>query len=107
MTPQIKRLLSARHDVGNIAFDLAAQSGNRDLGRRFIRSVEKTYKLLAKMPFLGCAREFENPIFSGLRSFQVKDFTRYLVFYKPLTAEKGIEVYRVIYSGRDLEQIFK
>jgi toxin ParE1/3/4 len=65
---------------------------------RFLDALDKTCKLLAEHSLLGRARP---EIGEGIRSFAVGS---YLVFYTP--ASDGIAVFRVLYGGRDLQQVF-
>jgi toxin ParE1/3/4 len=82
-----------------IAFD------NRDAANRFLESARDTFHELARMPKMGSARKFSHERLRNLRSFRVKDFANYLIFYQP--HPDGIGVFRVLHGARDLEQLFK
>ena len=71
---------------------------NVDAADHLAATIVGKYRLLAKHPRLGPARdEFE----SGLRSFVVGS---YLIFYRP--TDEGIEVVRVLSGVRDLDALF-
>ena len=57
--------------------------------------LDDTLRLLATQPRMGRARE---ELAAGIRSYP---FGRYVVFYLPL--DDGVEVARVLHSGRDAE----
>ncbi len=106
MTPFIFRRPQARMDVFQIADDFANELDNLTAARRFLKSVEATYDLLADMPYLGRPQSFSGQEYGGLRSFQVKGFPKYVIFYKPLVGKRGIEVWRVLFGRRNLDEIF-
>jgi toxin ParE1/3/4 len=59
---------------------------------------------LARMPGMGRAREFENQELAGVRSWVIRGYENYLIFYRPVPG--GISVLRIVHGARDLEQIF-
>ena len=83
----------------HIAFD------NRDAAGRFLESAYRTFLELAQMPELGRPRRFSHARLHKLRSFRIRDFENYLVFYAPVA--DGIEVYHVLHGARDLEAFFE
>lgn len=54
---------------------------------------------------MGAVREFKCPELIGLRSWSIRAFENYLIFY--FQTEAGIDVVRVLHGARDLERIFK
>jgi toxin ParE1/3/4 len=87
---------AAQADIKEIAlyiFDL-----NPVAAGHFLDALEETCELLAGHPLLGRPRP---ELGENLRSFPVGN---YLIFYLP--GAIGIEVARVIYSGRDLPGVF-
>ena len=78
---------------------------NLDAADRFLESAHATFQELARMPRMGRGRKFSQEELSELRSFRVKDFENYLIFYVPLP--DGISVLRVLHGARNLEQIFE
>jgi len=93
----------ARRDLDDIADYLARESAN--LGRRFYTAAQQTFRQLAGMPGMGSPREFDNPLMTGVRSWQVRGFASYLIFYRP--TRDGIEVFRVLHAARDIEAILE
>jgi toxin ParE1/3/4 len=67
----------------------------------FIDAAYDTFEFLAHNPGLG--RERLDLDFPGVRSWRVKGFRRYLIFYyvKP----DRIQIWRVLHGARDLHQI--
>jgi toxin ParE1/3/4 len=81
-----------------IAFD------NLDAADRFLDAVQSTFVQLAKMPGMGRSRLFSPTALTDLRSFRIRDFDNYLVFYRSVPG--GIEVFHVLHGARDLEAFF-
>ncbi len=79
--------------------------GNEDAAERFLLSAEETFRLLVSQPQMGRKLESRNSMLAGIRIFPVKNFKKYLIFYKPL--RDGIEVVRVLHGARDLRSIFE
>ena len=71
-----------------IAFDLA---------------VFESFEQLSEMPLIGAEREYLNPKLFDLRIWFVKDFKKYLIFYRPFS--NYIEIVRVLHSARDIDSI--
>lgn len=66
---------------------------------RFLGLVDEKCELLAERPLIGRLRP---ELGEEIRSFVAGN---YLMFYVP--GSEGIDVYHVIYGGRDLSRIFK
>ncbi len=82
-----------------IAFD--------DIGAadRFVEAAYGTFQELARMPHMGRRRHFPAARLRHLRSFRVKGFENYLVFYCPI--EDGVEVLHLLHGARDIEQFWQ
>jgi toxin ParE1/3/4 len=74
---------------------------NLDAADRFLEAVYRTFQELAVMPGMGRARNFPQARLKNLRSFRIKDFENYLIFYSPIP--DGVEVFHVLHGARDLE----
>lgn len=74
---------------------------NSDAADRFLEAARDTFQTLAQMPGLGRIRTFPQARLNNMRSFRVRDFERYLIFYRPI--QDGIEVFHVLRGARDLE----
>ena len=81
-----------------IAFD------NLDAADRFLEAAYSTFQELARIPGMGRVRRFSSLRLRDLRSFRIKDFDNYLVFYIPIV--DGIEVFHVWHGARDLEEFW-
>jgi toxin ParE1/3/4 len=78
---------------------------NINAADRFLESCDSTFQDLARMPNMGFSRKFEQERLRELRSFRVKDFENYLIFYRPLP--DGISVFHILHGARDIQQFFK
>jgi toxin ParE1/3/4 len=76
---------------------------NPDAADRFLEAAYRCFRELERTPEMGRPRMFAAPRLSGMRSFRVKDFENYLVFYR--TVPEGIEVFRVLHGARDLDTV--
>jgi len=74
---------------------------NLDAADRFLEAAYGTFQELAWMPSLGRTRKFSQARLHNLRSFRIKDFENYLIFYSPI--QEGVEVFHVLHGARDLE----
>jgi toxin ParE1/3/4 len=89
---------AARRDLVEQAAYIAQD--NPEASERFLLRAEETCELLSKMPGMGRIWTWQSVTLSGVRSFPVRDFQKYLIFYRPL--HEGIEVLRVLHGARDL-----
>ena len=78
---------------------------NIDAADRFLESAQATFQELARMPRMGPVRKFSHKRLLNLRSFRVKNFENYLIFYEPLP--DGISVFHVLHGARNLDQFFE
>ena len=71
---------------------------NPELGWRFTKKVRETCEYLSANPLIGRSR----PEFGvdGMRSWPVKEFSRYLIFYVP--SDTRLRVLRVLHGSRDV-----
>ena len=103
MIPRILRSPDAGRDIVEIGSFIAEDS--IEFADLFLEAVETTLLALAKMPRAGATRTFRNPQFVDVRIWRVKDFEKYLIFYRAL--DEGIQVLRVVHGARDLEDLFR
>jgi toxin ParE1/3/4 len=102
MTGRVVLRQDAENDIDGISDYIAHD--NLDAARRFREMVRKEITLLSEWPLMGALRDFPNPRLQGIRSWPVKHFMNYLIFYRPI--ENGIEIIRVLHGARDIERIF-
>lgn len=88
----------ARADLDEIANYIARD--NVPAGHRFYFAFWDTADLLASLPGIGKRRRLRDPALAEIRSWSVKGYENYLIFYRPTDA--GIEVLRVLHGARDL-----
>jgi len=77
---------------------------NIEAADRFVEAAYGTFQELARMPGMGRVRHFPHERLRELRSFRVKGFENYLVFYGPIS--DGIEVFHILHGARDLESFW-
>ena len=88
-------------DIFSAAAYLLGESD--EAARRFSAAVERTLKELTAMPGMGSRKEYLSPRLHDVRTWRVKRFRRYLVYYLPLA--DGIRVLAVLHGARDAEAI--
>lgn len=103
MTGKILIRPSAHLDLDNQAAFI--QKDNPHAAVRFLEAAYDAFQLLAQMPELGTACRFNNPKAAGIRSWTIRKFENYLIFYRP--TDYGIEVVRVLHAARDITRIFE
>ena len=102
--------MAARYEESEYVFcDLQSihrfiRAEDEAVARRFLEAAYDSFEFLADNPFVGRARpEFNH---ADLRSWRVKGFRSYLIFYKPLEVG-GVQIWRVLHGSRDLHQWVK
>lgn len=103
MKSSIRRTPRAKRDLAEAATFIARD--NLGAALRFLEAADEAMQKLAEMPGMGRARDFDNPSFGDVRSWPIKRFDNYLLFYRPIA--HGIEVLRVIHGARDIDTIFE
>lgn len=93
----------AEWDVVECALFIGAE--NADAAHRFARSARGTAEWLTQTPLVGAQREVSCSRLAGLRSWPVKGFENWLIFYRPV--DGGIEVIRVLHGARDLDSVLE
>jgi toxin ParE1/3/4 len=78
---------------------------NLDAAERFLVAAEETFLKLAEMPQMGRLREFSQPHLADIRSWPIRGFENYLIFYRAMAI--GIDVLRVIHGARDIDRLFE
>jgi len=78
---------------------------NIEAADRFLDAAYATLENLSRMPGMGRPRRFSRETLSELRSFRVKGFDNYLVFYQPIS--DGIEVLHILHGARDIDSFWE
>jgi len=68
---------------------------------RFVRELERRYKLISDNPSMGSARFPRHP---DVRLFPCQS---HVVIYRPLADGSGIELIRLIHTARDYRRFYK
>jgi toxin ParE1/3/4 len=72
---------------------------------RFLEAAEQSMDTLLSMPELGSLQEYSPARWRGLRSWPIRGFENYLIFY--FSRDTGIEVVRVLHGARDIPAILR
>lgn len=103
MSSRVVLRADAEADIESISDYIAADS--LDSARRFRSVIRTECQALAEMPGMGARRDFDNPRLANVRSWPVKGFRNYLIFYRGI--EGGIEVLRILHGARNIERLFR
>ena len=95
----IRRRPAAKRDLIDIYRKIAKNAPMR--AAPYLRKIDDTLQTLSDRPQIGSARL---PSFPDVRVFPVG---RYLVIYRPLPSEDGIELIRVYHGARDWESLIE
>ena len=101
----MKRVL--RHD--RVKEDLFGHASyiakdNPDAAIRLLEAAEDAFEQLAAMPGMGPVWGFRRRELSDVRFWPIKGFRNYLVFYRRLPNEEGVEVIRVLHGAMNVAQ---
>lgn len=75
------------------------------VAERLLDAVEVSVQLLLETPGAGRQRELRSPRAQGIRSWVVKGFQAYLIFYR--ADGDDLEVVRFIHGARDLPRLLE
>lgn len=81
------------------------QKDNHQSAIRFLEQAESTFDSLVDMPGLGSPYALRKTTYQDLRSFPVRDFKNYLIFYQ--RTSEGIEILRVLHGARNVPSILR
>ncbi|MFN0151876.1 MAG: type II toxin-antitoxin system RelE/ParE family toxin [bacterium] len=98
---RVRKAEQAKLDIVDLAFFLVLESGQDELGVRFLDAAESAFESLARMPEMGVRRLYLSSTLTDLRIWRVPGFPNHLVFYRAHDA--GVEIIRVIHAKRDIE----
>ena len=88
----------AEEDLSAAYLHIGAESP--EAAERLLDAVESTVRFLLETPLAGRLREFRSARAQDVRSWPVRDFSSYLIFYRPVAED--IEVIRLLHGARDL-----
>jgi toxin ParE1/3/4 len=85
--------------------DYITTDSNIETALRFYQAADETFELISRHPRIGRAIQLLSPLFVNARLFPLKDFDRFIVFYRPL--RNGIEILRLVHGSRDIERLLE
>lgn len=88
----------AEEEVDAIAVTIAKD--NLSAALRFYDRVQETFDFVSRWPQSGTSRRRPDKSLRGLRSYPIRGYRTYLVFYLPLP--DGAEILHVVHGARDL-----
>ncbi len=103
MSINIERRPEVDEDLFEIATYIAMD--NPGAAMAFLDAVEETFDDLGRTPGLGRHRRFSSPRLAGIRSWRVKGFPNYIIFYRE--SPRALEIIRILHGARDIEMILK
>src|SRR3954469_23983330 len=69
---------------------------------RFAEAIPGTLDDIARFPGAGSLRSFTDPRLADVRSWRVRRFKKYLIFYRPIKG--GIKVLAILHGARDISK---
>jgi toxin ParE1/3/4 len=91
----------ADRDINN-QFDYIAKD-NLEAAIRFYEAAFRAFDVLRTNPHIGPARNFKDPQLADVRIWLIKDFEKYLIFYR--ATDERVEILRVLHAARDIDRI--
>ena len=76
-----------------------------EVADRFISSAWATLEYLAQMPGMGSPKDFRSTVLKGIRSWAVRGFANYLVFYQ--TTADAIVILAIVHGARNVRALLK
>ena len=82
--------------------DYLSENASADIAEAFFESITDALRLLAGQPEMGRPWASSLPRLHDVRAWPLRIHHGYLILYRPLTAERGIEVLYVFHGARDI-----
>jgi len=96
--PKINRRKIAENDLVDCYIYLA-ENVSLAMADQFLKNAEASFNELALNPLMGSPLILQNPMFSGMRKWRVKQFINILIFYMP--RNDGVSIVRVIHGSQN------
>ncbi len=103
MKKSIVKSPQAYRDLVEIADSIAQDS--IDASDRFLDAAEMTFDCLAETPEIGSLCPFKNPLAVEIRVWPVRQFKRYLIFYR--SELNSVSIVRVLHGARDWQSLIE
>lgn len=78
---------------------------NPDPAERFLVALDLTFEQIGKNPGIGWERSWKSNKLQGIRSWRVRDFRNFRIFYRE--EKSAVEIYAVLRGSRHLERMLK
>jgi toxin ParE1/3/4 len=98
MMPRLIVCAQAEAEVDEIAATIARE--NLGAALRFYDRTEETFQRLSDWPQIGTRRRVASTSLRGLRSYPIRGYRNYLVFYLPI--DDGVQIIAVVHGSRDI-----
>jgi toxin ParE1/3/4 len=95
---QVHKHAAAKRDLVE-HFVYLAENASLDAADRFLIQAEESFSALANPPALGVELALPECDLAGMRKWQVKDFEKFLIFYRP--RPHGVSIARVLHAAQD------
>ncbi|HET6246667.1 MAG TPA: type II toxin-antitoxin system RelE/ParE family toxin [Tepidisphaeraceae bacterium] len=102
--PRILLRQAADEEIDEAARYIAER--NLEPGKAFYDAIEAAFGYLAAHPGAGARRPNRNRRLADLRSWPIKGYENYVVFYLPLR-DGGIDVLHVLHGARNIDRILE
>ena len=79
-----------------------SEHASPDVAAAFLDAATDAFRLLATQPEMGRRWASSPPRLHGVRTWPLRIHQGYLILYRPLTPEPGIEVLHVFHGARDI-----
>ncbi len=86
-------------------FEWFVEQGLPDIALQFRSAVREAFYALVSMPGAGAPRHIANSQLAGLRTWQVKGFAEFRVYYLP--SENTVTILRILHGKRDVGSILE
>ena len=93
----------ARRDLDRHSDCLLAEAGVESASK-FVEAARHSFGVIAQSPHLGPALRSSNPRMAEMRKWRVSGFSKFLIFYQPMTG--GVRIVRVLHSAQDWSALF-
>jgi len=91
------------NDLQEVVEYLAERSPSAAI--RFSEVFQRTVEEILKFPGAGSPKVFDETGLDGIRSWRVRGFRKYLIFYRQI--EGGISIIGVLHGARDVPEILR
>ncbi len=80
-------------------FVYLAETAGLNTADRFLLKADESFSDLARHPALGVELALPQAAIAGMRKWQVKEFEKFLIFYRP--RQDGVAIVRVLHAAQD------